>query len=125
MRTKSRVRGSIGRRASAGKFRLWLSISSFTSAKLQWRRGPPPPFPRAAPAARAHPPPLSLERRRVARRLRELAPCLRELRLVAVELLLDRVQTPHPQRRPAERADGGVGVRPEVPQPLLERLSAH
>src|SRR5437868_1875255 len=35
MRTKSRVRGSIASRASAGKFRLWRSISSFTSVKLQ------------------------------------------------------------------------------------------
>ena len=36
MRTKSRVRGSIASRASAGKLRLWRSISSFASAKLQF-----------------------------------------------------------------------------------------
>src|SRR3954468_20630484 len=35
MRTKSRVRGSIASRASAGKFRLCRSIRSFTPAKLQ------------------------------------------------------------------------------------------
>ncbi|TML54769.1 MAG: peptide deformylase [Actinobacteria bacterium] len=35
MRTKSRVRGSIASRASAGKFRLCRSIRSFTAAKFQ------------------------------------------------------------------------------------------
>src|SRR3954471_13253588 len=99
MRTKSRVRGSIGSLASAGKFRLWLSISSLTAAKLQRpavSRHPPPN------AAASPPPPL--DRSRVPRRLREVAPRLRELRLVAVERVLDRTQPPHPERRPAERA---------------------
>src|SRR5213075_2974413 len=52
----------------------------------------------------------------------ELVPRIPEFPLVPVELVLDRAQAPHPDRRPAERADRGVGVRPEVAQPLAKRL---
>src|SRR5581483_9300668 len=65
--------------------------------------------------------PETLELGRVDAALRELAPRGLELALVQVELLLDRAQPAHPDRRPAERADRGVGVGAEVPQPLLER----
>ena len=57
--------------------------------------------------------------------VRELPRRLVELRLMPVELVLDRAQPAHPDRRAAERAHRGVRVGPEVPQPPAEGLSLH
>ena len=77
------VRGSIASRASAGKFRLCRSISSFTSAKLQFS---------ATPARQQR-------TRRDPRVLGERATPLRA-DFVLVDGVLDRAQPAHPGRGP-------------------------
>src|SRR4029077_4131419 len=56
--------------------------------------------------------------------LGERSPGLSEPALVLLDGVLDRAQPAHPGRRPAERAYSRVGVGPEVPQALPERLGA-
>jgi hypothetical protein len=45
-----------------------------------------------------------------------------QLALVLLHRVLDRAQAPHPHERPAQCAYPRVGVRPEVAQPLPQRL---
>jgi hypothetical protein len=77
-----------------------------------------------APVPRRVAPP-AVELGRIRGLARERVPRLLELPLVLLELHLDRPQPPHPDRRPAQRANRRVGVRPEVPQPRLQRLAGH
>ena len=69
--------------------------------------------------------PLQSELTRVRRLARKLAPRLAELGLVPVELVLDRAQPPHPDRRPLDRTDRRARVGPEVAQSLPQRLPLH
>src|SRR3954453_8734385 len=89
MRTKSRVRGSIARRASAGKLRLWRSISSLTWPKLQL-----PASSRQAPANSAGSSSSSASVRRLSARRRSCCPTAssiaRSLRIQAVGPPSDR-----------------------------------
>jgi hypothetical protein len=66
--------------------------------------------------------PAARERLRIVGLCRQLEPALFELGLVPLDLVLDRAEAAHPHRRPAECADRRVRARPEVPEPLLERV---
>jgi hypothetical protein len=52
-------------------------------------------------------------------------PALSELKLVFLDCVLDRAQSAHPGRRPAERLHSRCGIGAEVPQPLPVRLTAY
>ena len=66
--------------------------------------------------------PIALEPLRIAAaRQPKLRVRIRELLLVEVHLDLDRAQSPHPRRRPAERRELRARIGAEVPQPLPQR----
>src|SRR5438067_304190 len=58
-------------------------------------------------------------------RLGEHSPRLLEPALVLLDGVLNRAQPAHPGGWPTERAHARIGVGPEVPQALPERLPAH
>ena len=76
---------------------------------------------REAPGPRGLLPALR-ELHRLGRLGREREPRLAKLRLLPVELVVDRAQPPHPDRRPLDRTHRRARVGPEVTQPLPQGL---